>query len=363
MNDPKKKLTLMLALLVVVVIVLVGCSSDDSNGADSELAAVQAELDAVKAELEAATVGTDSGSEEAAPEKSDQKYIMSVTISGHPFWTDIRKGAQDAADQLGVEFEFTGPVEWDALAQVDQVEQLINTKPAGFIIGSYDPSMTEAINHAMEAGIPVVTFDSDAPDSDRLTYTGPDHYVIGWEYGRYMADLLGGEGEVGVLTVLAQTNLQRRVQGIQDYFAENAPGVSVVAIEDNAGDDQITADKTKTIIQGNPEIDGIIVANATGSGVATALKELGKDGEIKVVTSDVSDPILAGIMDGAIDATSYVNIYLEGYYSLKFLYDYVNGKTAGVPGVDVGVNQLPPIVNPGLFFITADTAETFMTGD
>lgn len=298
----------------------------------------------------------------AAPAQSDQRYVMVVLISGHPFWNDIKKGAQDAADQLGVKFEFTGPVEFDAAAQANQVEQLIVTKPAGIILGSYDPSMTQTINKAVAAGIPVATFDSDAPDSDRLVFVGPDHYQIGWEYGKKMASLLNNKGKVGLLTVLSQTNLMRRVQGVKDYFAQNAPEIEVVAMEDNGGDDQVTADKTKAMIQAHPDINGVIVVNATGSGVATAMKELNKAGQIKVITSDVSDPILKGIQEGAIDATSYVNIYLEGYYALKLLHDYANGKTDGVPGGGVGVNKLPATVNPGLFFVTKDNAAAFMTG-
>ncbi|MEI6385687.1 MAG: substrate-binding domain-containing protein [Spirochaetota bacterium] len=297
----------------------------------------------------------------AAPNVAGQRYVMVVTISGHPFWNDIKKGAQDAANQLGVKFEFTGPVEFDSAAQAAQVDTLIGTKPAGLIIGSYDPSMTQSINRAIAAGIPVATFDSDAPDSNRLVYVGPDHYQIGWEYGKKMSALLNGKGKVGLLTVVSQTNLMRRVQGIKDYFAANAPGVTVVAMEDNGGDDQQTADKTKSIIQAHPDINGIIVCNATGSGVATAMKELKKVGVIKVVTSDVSDPILKGIMEGAIDTTSYVNIYLEGYYSLQLLFDYVNGNTSGVPGAKVGTNRIPVNVNPGMFFITKSSAAAFMT--
>ena len=291
-----------------------------------------------------------------------QRYVMVVLISGHPFWNDIKKGAQDAAKQLGVRFDFTGPVEFDAAGQANQVEQLIATRPAGIIVGSYDPSMTQTINRVVAAGIPVATFDSDAPDSRRLVFVGPDHYQIGWEYGRKMAELLGSKGEVGILTALAQTNLMRRIQGIKDYFAQNAPQMQVVAMEDNGGDDQVTADKTKMMLQAHPGIGGVIVVNATGSGVATAIKELGKVGKVKVLTSDVSDPILKGIQSGAIDATSYVNIYLEGYYSLKLLWDYSNGKTAGVPGAKVGVNQLPATVNPGLFFVTKENAAAFLSG-
>jgi len=334
----KRTLFVFLALVTVLSLALSGCGAP------------------------AAAPAAPADSAAAAPAaKTAQRYVMVVPISGHPFWTDIKKGAQDAADQLGVKFEFTGPVEYDSAAQAAQVEQLIATKPDGIILGSYDPSMTATINKVMAAGIPVVTFDSDASDSNRLTYTGPSHYNIGWEYGKYMTKLLNGKGKVALLTVLAQTNLMQRVQGIKDYFAQNAPGIEVVAVEDNKGDDQITADTTKTIIQAHPDLNGLIVCNATGSGVATALKELGKAGQIKVVTSDVSDPILKGIMDGAIDATSYVNIYLEGYYSLKFLYDYKNGNTMGVPGAAVGVNRLPVNVDPGLFFITKDNASTFVT--
>jgi ribose transport system substrate-binding protein len=292
---------------------------------------------------------------------SSQRYVMVVVISGHPFWNDIKKGAQDAANQLGVKFEFTGPVEYDAAAQAAQVDQLIVTKPAGIIVGSYDPSMTQSINRAIAAGIPVATIDSDAPNSNRLVFVGPDHYQVGWEYGKKMAALLNNRGKIGLLTVIAQTNLMRRIQGIKDYFTQNAPDIKIVATEDNGGDDQVTADKTKSMIEAHPDINGIIVVNATGSGVATALKELNKAGKIKVLTSDVSDPILKGIQEGAINTTSYVNIYLEGYYALKLLYDYANGNTAGVPGAKVGVNRLPATVNPGLFFITKSNAAAFMT--
>ena len=337
----KRKLFVFFAFMTILSLVLSGC-------------AAPAAVPAAAATEAPAKPAVDTS-------KANQRYVMVVTISGHPFWTDIKKGAQDAADQLGVKFEFTGPVEYDSAAQAAQVEQLIATKPAGIIVGSYDPSMTQAINKAMAAGIPVVTFDSDAPDSNRLTYTGPDHYKIGWEYGKYMAKLLNNKGKVALLTALAQTNLMRRVQGVKDYFAQNAPEIEVVAVEDNKGDDQITADTTKTIIQAHPDLNGLIVCNATGSGVATALKELGKVGQIKVVTSDVSDPILKGILDGAIDTTSYVNIYLEGYYSLKLVYDYANGLTKSVPGSDVGVNQLPVNVDPGLFFITKENANIFMS--
>ena len=162
------------------------------------------------------------------------------------------------------------------------------------------------------------------------------------------------------MTAVAQTNLNERIRGIEDYFAKNAPDMKVVAIEDNMGDDQMTADKTKAIIQGHPEVDGIICVNGTGSGIAVAIKEVDKVGKIKVLTSDVSDPLLKGILDDAIDATVFQNIYLEGYYSVKILYDIVNGNLDGVPGKDIGVHITPPTVDPGVFFIIKEIAASFL---
>lgn len=301
-----------------------------------------------------------------ADDHADQRYVMVVPISAHPFWTPIRQGAQDAADHLGVQFEFTGPVEFDSIAQQSQMEQIALTMPAAFMTGAFDPSMTETINRVSEMGIPVVTFDSDAPDSDRITFVGPDHYNIGYQYGRQIVELITAagkdEGQIGLLTTINQTNLQVRVQGLTDYLAANAPGFDVVAMEDNQGDDQITAERTKTMLLGNPDIDGIVVMNATGTGVAAALAELDRKGDVMVVASDVFDPIVCGIIDGSIQTTSAVNTYLEGYMSLLMAYQYVNGHLDNVPGAAVGVSKLPPSIDPGLFFITRDNAEAFLTG-
>ena len=297
---------------------------------------------------------------------SGQRYVMVVPISGHPFWVPIRQGAQDAADQLGVEFEFTGPVEFDNRAQQSQMEQLAVTQPAAFITGAFDPTMSDTIDRVSDMGIPVVTFDSDAPESERISFIGPDHYALGVEYGRRMVEMLKEqgheEGQIGILTAIGQTNLQERIRGIEDYLSANAPIYEVAATEDNRGDDQLTAERAKSMLTANPDIDGVIVVNGTGTGMGIAMREIGRAGDVMVLTSDVFDPILCAILAGEVQATSSVNTYLEGYLAVRFAYDYVNGNLDGVPGAEVGMNLLPPKVDPGLFFIDASNADTFLEG-
>jgi len=325
-------------------------------------------LTILRAGLAAAALAFLAATPAAAQQKdhSDQRYVMVVPISGHPFWGPIRKGAQDAADQLGVKFEFTGPVEFDSRAQQTQVEQIAVTKPTAFITGAFDPTMADTIDRVFAMGIPVVTFDSDAPKSKRITFIGPDHYNVGAQYGRHMVEMLQAEGKkegkIGLLTAIDQTNLQDRIRGLTDYLAANAPTYTVVATEDNRGDDQITAERAKTMLTAHPDIDGIIVINGTGSGMGTAIRESGRVGKVIVLTSDVFDPILCAIEAGEIQTTSSVNTYLEGYLAVQLAYNYVNGNLDNVPGSKVGVSKLPPHIDPGLFFIDKTNAKAFLTG-
>lgn len=299
-------------------------------------------------------------------EKSDQRYVMVVPISGHPFWVNIRNGASDAAKQLGVKFEFTGPVEFDAKGQQQQIEQIAVTKPSAFLVGAYDPTATDTINRVSDQGIPVVTFDSDAPNSKRISFIGPNHYQVGFLYGAKIVDLLQQKGlksgRIGLITAIDQTNLQDRIKGLQAYLAAKAPDYKVIDTEDNRGDDQQNADRAKAMMTAHPDINAIVVINGAGSGMGTAIRELGLTDKVVVLTSDVFDPILCGILSGEIQATSAVNTYLEGFLSLEFAYNYVNGNLDNVPGASVGVSKLPPVVDPGMFFIDKTSAKTFLTG-
>jgi ribose transport system substrate-binding protein len=298
-------------------------------------------------------------------DKSDQRYVMVVPISGHPFWVLIRKGAEDAAKQLGVKFEFTGPVEFDNRAQQQQIEQIAVTKPAAFLTGAFDPTAKDTIDRVTEMGVPVVTFDSDAPTSKRISFIGPNHYNIGRDYGQKIVELIKARdktsGKVGLLTAIDQTNLQERIRGLKEYLSANAPGFTVVDTEDNRGDDQLTAERAKAMMTAHPDIDGIVVINGTGSGIGTAIAELGLAGKVSVITSDVYDPILCAIEAGQVQTTSAVTTYLEGFLGVKFAYEYVNGNLENVPGANVGVSRLPPVVDPGVFFIDKSNAKTFLT--
>lgn len=295
----------------------------------------------------------------AAEKTSEERYVFVSIVSAHPFWIDAKEGGRDAAEQLGVTFEYTGPAELDFAAQATTFEQIMATKPAGLITTGHNPdAMIPVINKAIDKGIPVFTVDTDAPRSKRLTYIGTNNYNAGIFMGKLVESILGGEGSIGISTQPGQFNLEERIRGLEDYLAENT-NIKIVATSDNKSDDSVAADATAAMILSHPEINLVTSMNATGAGVAAALRQTGKVGKVHAVVFDVTEPILNGVKDGTLDATIAQRTYLFTYLAVKLMYDYNHGKLNNMVGVAQGVIPLPNIIDTGVIAVTKDNVDAF----
>ena len=221
------------------------------------------------------------------------------------------------------------------------MEQIIATKPAGIITTGHNPqAITPVINKAIAAGIPVFTIDTDAPDSERFTYIGTDNYEAGKFMGRQVAKILNGKGKIGVSTQPGQFNLEERLRGVKDAIAKFS-GLSIVATADNKSDDSIAATAVEAMLQANPDMNMVLSMNATGAGVATAIRETKNIGKVHAVVFDVTDPILKAVKEGVIDSTIAQRVFLESYLAVKMMYDYNHGNMKKMVGVNRGVIPLP----------------------
>src|SRR5207247_5487318 len=116
---------------------------------------------------------------------------------------------------------YLGPEKADKLKQKDILESFISQHVDGIAISVLNADfMTGTINKAIDAGIPVVTWDSDAPSSKRIAFYGVDDFKSGQIMGEETAKLLGGKGTVAFLTSLGANNLQRRLEGAKDALAK-----------------------------------------------------------------------------------------------------------------------------------------------
>ncbi len=289
----------------------------------------------------------------------EERYVMVSNIAAHPYWIDFKAGGEDAASELRVRWEYTGPADMNTPAQVNMLEQIIPTRPAGILVAALQPdALTPAIDAAVSAGVPVVTVDTDAPRSKRLTYLGTDNYQGGRVMGRRMVEVLGGKGKVGLATLPGQFNLEERIRGIRDVFKENQ-GMEIAAIVDDKGDDSATATAVVAMIQANPDIDLVSGINAVGAGVASAIRQTNSVGRVKAVLFDNTEPILNAIAEGVADSAIVQRAYMMAYLGVKLLHSF-NHRT---PYLDRwarnGIAALPNAIDTGVMVITRDRLAAF----
>jgi len=301
-----------------------------------------------------------AGLAQAAEANPDEKYIMVSNVSAHPYWLDAQYGGQDAAAQLGVTWVYTGPADFDTPSQVTALEQLIPTKPAGMIVAALQPDAIGAsIDKAIDAGIPVVTVDTDAPASKRLTYLGTANYQAGRDMASAMLAALNGEaGKIGLATVPGQFNLEERIRGIKDVLTEKG-GAEIVMTVDDKADDAATADAVVAMLQSHPEINLVSSINAVGAGVAAALRQTNNVGKVKAVTFDITEPIIAGLEDDTIESTMVQRTYMMTYVGMLLLYVQHHPSEYLQNWLDNGLTVLPYAVDTGVMTIKKDMTAPF----
>ena len=126
---------------------------------------------------------------------AEEIHVAVIGKSVHPYWAEVELGVKKAAEDLGVKATFFVPQKEDIQAQISQMESFIAMGVDGIAIAPSDPTaLAPTIATAMSKGIPVITLDTDAPESERLAYIGTDNYSAGKLAGQVMSQLLGPEG-------------------------------------------------------------------------------------------------------------------------------------------------------------------------
>src|SRR4029079_14708245 len=169
-----------------------------------------------------------------------KKLVFGIVAKSqsNPVFQAAHQGAKDAAKELGakygvtVEVDIQTPPEEDAQKQAQAVEQLAKSGVAGIAVScSNANTLQPAIDKAVEAAIPVMCFDSDAPKSKRFAYYGTDDIDCGMKTAQELVKAMGDKG--GKVVILAGNqaapNLQNRVKGAKDEFAKH-PGFDVIDV-------------------------------------------------------------------------------------------------------------------------------------
>ena len=295
-------------------------------------------------------------------------YIEIAPHVGIQYWQVHKAGLEAAAKFLKVKVVFTGVMGDSIQEQVTMFDSYIAKKPAGILIGPLNAdALTPSINRAIAAGIPVITVDTDAPDSKRLSYLGTDGYAGGQLAADIMAKLLSNEGDVGISNLVGFDTCEQRANGFRDQIKAKYPKMRVVAeVDDKADEEHATKVNTEMLIA-NPSIKGIFGDNAVSPiGMGTAVKNLNLVGKVRLIGFDPMPQTLQMIANGVIDATMVQRTFDMSFYGLVMLYNYNNGDLSLVKGWDVkaqqkiGVNTLPSRVDTGIMVVDKTTYKGFV---
>src|SRR6266550_3719894 len=180
-----------------------------------------------------------------SPHAPEERYFLIGFNIKVPYWQEAGAGLRKAAAQLQVKAEMTGPDTFDPKQQQAEFQRVVKLKPSGIMVSPADPTLLkDDIDAAIASGIPVITMDSDAPASKRLTFIGTNNYQAGLMGGRVLADKLHGKGNVVFYTMPGQPNLDERLQGYKTVLGNHAQ-IKIAQVVDVKGEAAIAFDSTK----------------------------------------------------------------------------------------------------------------------
>jgi ribose transport system substrate-binding protein len=289
----------------------------------------------------------------------NETYGMVVFLKGSEFFNWCYAGMIDAAKQLGVKTELVGPADWDATKEAIAIDQLVAKKDVGILATAGDAkTMNNSINNAIAAKIPVITFDSDAPDSQRLTFVSTESYAAGFLAGKTMAGWLNGKGHIGISTNVGPDHLKRRVEGFKDAIAQYGPDIKVTIVNDE-GDVAKAQTVIQAMLQANPDMNGVFGAHGNpGPGAAAAVRALGLQGKVQIMAFDFGGPVIELIEKGEIRGTVGQSPYLMGYLAMKTAYDARHPWAAPIKTAS-GFGLTPNFIDTGVTILTKDTIAPF----
>jgi ribose transport system substrate-binding protein len=250
-----------------------------------------------------------------------------------------RQGAEDKAKELGAELRWKAPREADAIEQRNIVYSLIEQKVDGIFLSVNNPTVLQkAIDDAVAAGIPVMCFDSDAPESKRFTCYAVDDVKSGARGADLLVEKMGKAGKVGILHGTAGApNLEKRIRGFRDRMREIAPGVTClepVFCDDNT---QKAIEVVKNVIQGNPDLAGFYMSGGWPLFAAPPGPFLGiEPGKIAVVAFDGLPPELDYVRQGYVHALTAQRCGDWGSESVRLLWEWRQGKRNFPTFLDAG---------------------------
>lgn len=292
---------------------------------------------AVTVALVASGCSADAGSGSADGGSSDNLAITFLPKNlGNPYFDTSDKGGETAIKEFGGTFAQVGPAEASPDAQVSYINTLTQQGVGAIVVSANDPkAIGDALNEARDAGIKVVTYDSDTEAQFRDVFINQaDSAGIAKVQVDLIAEQIGDAGEIAILSASANaTNQNAWIELMKTDLAENHPNITLVETVYGDDDDQTSFDKTAALLQTHPNLKGIV--SPTTVGIAAAARYLQtSDFKGKVALTGLGTPnqLRDYVNDGTVTAFALWNPADLGYLAAFAAKALIVGDITGAEG-------------------------------
>lgn len=316
----------LVAVLMAAGVGLVGCGSKD-----------------------AAPVGAGASADGAAAAEETLTLAVIPKSTGGEFWETVEVGANEAAEELGVDIKWEGALtETEISEQKKIIENMINLGVDGIALAPLNAtSMQKDVENAASAGIPVVIFDSAVEGDAHTSFVATDNPAGGGLGAKYLAESMQGPAKKVVLLRFIQgtASTEQRAEGFLNEAKKAGFDVATdVYIEDAtvAGAKKTATNVLEGYVQdGKLAVDGIFACNLTATlGMAAALDDLRKSGvntdSVVFAGFDSSPRLVEELQAGNVDALIVQNPKKMGRLAVETLVKHLRKETVE-PFIDTGV--------------------------
>ncbi len=279
-------------------------------------------------------------------QSQDVTIAMVTHGDGGSFWSVAKKGAEKAAEDLGVTLKYSESNN-DPEEQAQLIEAAVTEGVDGLAVSAPNPdAIRDAVKTATDAGIPVITLNSGADESQSLgaiTHVGQTETIAGEGAGTQLKEA-GATKIICVIHEQGNIGLNQRCDGAAEGFGGEVENLQVKGTDDI----QTTLTEIQSKLQSDSSIDAVLALNPD---IAVAARDAvkGAGSKAKLATFDLSGDVVQAIEDGEIAFAVDQQQYLQGYLPVVFLSLYKSNLNT------VGGGQ-PVLTGPG--FVTKDNAST-----
>jgi simple sugar transport system substrate-binding protein len=269
------------------------------------------------------------------------KFVFVNHVTTNPFFTPTQYGAADACNLLGCTYQWTGSENSNVSQMVNAVNSAVTSGADGIAVALIDLHAFNApIEAAIKAGIPVVSYNADAPGNARLSYIGQDLKKAGEEMGKRIMEEVGS-GEVGLfIATPGSANLQPRIEGAEKVLKGSGITTHAVKTGANVSEEQPAIEAwylSHSSAKGMYSVDG-----GSTESLAKVMQKLGLTSKgVKAGGFDLTEQTQKLLQEGNIEFTIDQQPYLQGFLPVLQLFQYqVSGTLTGPAEVDTGLKFL-----------------------